>query len=268
VKVRAGGRIVSRAVMIAVAVNGEACSATGPRNMPDGKREVPGVATGLSGAETFRTEFLRSLADRGLRGVTRVIADDHKGLRAAARRVFNATHRRCRIRGMRNALARAPARQRTAVAAMLTTILARETRAEAQWEVVADALREKRPKPGALMEASRGDVRASISFPRERRTQIARTNPLERVNREVKRRAEVIGPRAFLRTGGSHALDPDDEAIVRLLGAFAIMPEPVAHNGSPPGANDGRAVARRHMPLETLGRVTENPTVSLPAVAA
>ena len=79
-KVREDGRIISKAVIIAVAVN------------EDGKREVLGVATGPSEAETFWTDFLRSLADRGLSGVKLVIADDHKGLRAAARRVFNATH--------------------------------------------------------------------------------------------------------------------------------------------------------------------------------
>lgn len=84
-KVRDGGRIVSRAVIIAIGVN------------EDGKREVLGVATGASEAEVFWIEFLRSLADRGLRGVKLVIADDHKGLRAAARRVFNATHQRCRV---------------------------------------------------------------------------------------------------------------------------------------------------------------------------
>src|SRR5215210_6265508 len=99
-KVRDGGRIVSRAVIIAVAVN------------EDGKREVLGVATGPSEAETFWTDFLRSLADRGLRGVKLVIADDHKGLRAAARRVFNATLQRCRVHWMRNALAHAPAKER------------------------------------------------------------------------------------------------------------------------------------------------------------
>jgi putative transposase len=79
-KVREGGRIISRAVIIAVAVNGEAWSATGPRTMPNGKREVLGVATGPSEAATFWTDFLRSLVDRGLRGVKLVIADDHKGL--------------------------------------------------------------------------------------------------------------------------------------------------------------------------------------------
>jgi putative transposase len=73
----------------------------------DGRREVLGVSTGLSGAETFWTDFLRGLADRGLRGVKLVVADDHKGLRAAARRLFNATHQRCRVHWMRNALAHA-----------------------------------------------------------------------------------------------------------------------------------------------------------------
>ena len=146
---------------------------------------------------------------------------------------------------MRNALAHAPAKQRTAVAAMLKTIFAQETRAEAeaQWEIVADALREKQPKLGALMDASRDDVLAYMSFPREHWTQIASTNPLERVNREVKRRADVIG------------IFPNDEAIIRLVGALMLE------------TNDEWAVARRYMSLETLGRVTENPTVRLPTVA-
>ena len=233
-KVREGGRIVSRAVIIAVAVN------------DDGKREVLGVATGPSEAETFWTDFLRSLADRGLRGVKLVVADDHKGLRAAARRVFNATHQRCRIHWMRNALAHAPTKQRMAVAAMLKTIFAQETKADAetQWEVVADALRERQPKLGALMDASRDDVLAYMSFPREHWAQIASTNPLERVNREIKRRADVIG------------IFPNDDAIVRLVGALMLE------------TNDEWAVARRYMSLETLARITDNPTIRLPAVAA
>lgn len=233
-KVREGGRIISKAVILAVAVN------------EDGKREVLGVATGPSEAETFWTEFLRSLADRGLRGVKLVIADDHKGLRAAARRVFNATQQRCRIHWMRNALAHAPTKQRTAVAAMLKTIFAQESKAdaEAQWAIVADALREKQPKLGALLDASRDDVLAYMSFPREHWTQIASTNPLERVNREVKRRADVIG------------IFPNDAAIVRLIGALMLE------------TNDEWAVARRYMSLETLARVTDNPKVRLPAVAS
>ena len=142
VKVREGGRIVSRAVIVAFAVN------------EDGKREVLGVATGPSEAETFWTGFLR--------GVKLVIADNHKGLRAAARRVFNTTHQRCRIHWMRNALGHAPAKERTAVAAMLKTIFAQETKAEAQarWDTVANALREKQDKLGGLIDASRDHVLA------------------------------------------------------------------------------------------------------------
>ena len=224
----------------------------------DGKREVLGVAAGPSEAETFWIEFLRGLADRGLRGVKLVIADDHKGLRAAARRVFDATHQRRRVHWMRNALAHSPKKRRTAVAAMLKTIFAQDTKAEAeaQWAVVADALREKRPKLGALMDASRDDVLAYMSFPREHWTRIASTNPLERVNREIKRRADVIG------------IFPNDEAIIRLVGAFGMGLGPWRHHASLLETNDEWAVARRYMSLESLARVTDNPAVSLPAVAA
>jgi transposase-like protein len=234
IKVRDGGRIISRAVIVAVAVNG------------DGKREVLGIATGPSEAETFWTDFLRSLADRGLRGVKLVIADDHKGLRAAARRVFNASLQRCRVHWMRNALAHAPAKQRAAVAAMLKTIFAQETKAEAmaQWNVVADALRERQPKLSAMMDASREDVLAYMDFPKDHWPQISSTNPLERLNKEIKRRSDVVG------------IFPSDAAIIRLVGALMLE------------TNDEWAVARRYMSLETLARLDHTDTVRLPAVAA
>jgi transposase-like protein len=234
IKVREGGRIISRAVIVAVAVNS------------DGKREVLGIATGPSEAETFWTDFLRSLADRGLRGIKLVIADDHKGLRAAARRVFNASLQRCRVHWMRNALAHAPAKQRAAVAAMLKTIFAQETKAEAaaQWNVVADALREKQPKLGAMMDASREDVLAYMDFPKDHWPQISSTNPLERLNKEIKRRSDVVG------------IFPNDAAIIRLVGALMLE------------TNDEWAVARRYMSLETLARLAHTDTVRLPAVAA
>jgi putative transposase len=234
IKVRECGRIISRAVIVAVAVNS------------DGKREVLGIATGPSEAETFWTDFLRSLADRGLRGIKLVIADDHKGLRAAARRVFNAGLQRCRVHWMRNALAHAPAKQRAAVAAMLKTIFAQETKAEAmaQWNVVADALREKQPKLSAMMDASREDVLAYMDFPKDHWPQIASTNPLERLNKEIKRRSDVVG------------IFPNDAAIIRLVGALMLE------------TNDEWAVARRYMSLETLARLTHSDPVRLPAVAA
>lgn len=174
-----------------------------------------------------------------------VIADDHKGLRAAARRVFDATHQRCRVHWMRNALAHAPTKQRMAVAAMIKTIFAQEAKAEAmvQWDVVADALREKQPKLGALMDASREDVLAYMDFPKDRRPQISSTNPLERLNKEIKRRSDVIG------------IFPNDDAIARLVGALMLE------------TNDEWTVARRYMSLETLARVANPDTVRLPTAA-
>jgi len=234
IKVREGGRIVSRAVIVAVAVN------------DDGKREILGIAAGLSEAETFWTDFLRSLAERGLRGVKLVVADDHKGLQAAARRVFNATHQRCRVHWMRNALARVSTKSRAAVAAMLKTIFAQETKPEAekQWETVADALREKNAKLAEMMDGSREDVLAYMDFPKEHWPQISSTNPLERLNKEIKRRSDVVG------------IFPNDEAIIRLVGALMLE------------QNDEWAVARRYMALETLARIVDDAPVRLPAVAS
>jgi putative transposase len=151
-KVREGGRILSRAVIIAVAVNDDGKREGEPlmrhwfkHNGERRRHRAFGSRDLLDGLAS------RSLADRGLRGVMLVIADDHRRLRAAARTVFNATHQRCRIHRMRNALARAPAKQRVAVAAMLKTIFAQESKAdaEAQWDTVADAARARRTRSSA-----------------------------------------------------------------------------------------------------------------------
>ena len=233
-KEREGGRIVSTAVIVAVAVNTE------------GRREVLGVATGASEAEPFWKGFLRSLADRGLRGVKLVIADDHKGLRAAASKVFSASHQRCRVHWMRNALAHVGPKQRPAVVAMLKTIFAQETpdAAHQQWRQVSDALRERFGKLATMMDGSREDVLAYMAFPKEHWPQIASTNPLERVNKEIKRRADVIG------------IFPNDAAVVRLVGALMLE------------QNDEWAVSRRYMTLETIGTLSDKPFISLPALAA
>jgi putative transposase len=233
-KVREAGRIVSVAVIIAVGVN------------TDGRREVLGVATGASEAEPFWTAFLRSLADRGLRGVKLVIADDHKGLRAAATRVFHATHQRCRVHWMRNALAHVPPQQRPAVVAMLKTIFAQESAkaAHEQWTAVADGLRERFPKLAALMDSAREDVLAYMAFPREHWLQIASTNPLERLNGEIKRRSDVVG------------IFPNEPAIVRLVGALMLE------------QNDEGAVSRRYMSLESLAALSDDPVLRLSAVGA
>ena len=170
----------------------------------------PGRRPGASEAEVFWTDFLRSLADRGLRGVQLVIADDHKGLRAAAARVFNATQQRCRVHWQRNLLAHAKPKQRPAVAAMLKTIFAQESKAEAfeQWNKVADALREKDAKLGELMDAAREDVLAYMDFPKEHWAKISSTNPLERLNKEIKRRTPS---RVFLTRAASQSDDPSPD---------------------------------------------------------
>jgi transposase-like protein len=233
-KVREAGRIVSLAVIIAVGVN------------TDGRREVLGVATGASEAEPFWKAFLRSLADRGLRGVKLVVADDHKGLRAAAAKVFSATHQRCRVHWLRNALAHVPPKQRPAAVAMLKTIFAQDTAeaAQAQWRQVADALRERFPRLAELMDGARDDVLAYMTFPREHWPQIASTNPLERLNGEIKRRADVVG------------IFPNDRSVIRLVGALMLE------------QSDEWAVTRRYMSLESLGTLSDDPIRRLSAVAA
>ncbi len=110
-----------------------------------------------------------------------VVADDHKDLRAAAAKVFSATHQRCRVHRLRNALAAVPPKQRPAAVAMLKTIFAQNTAeaAHAQWRQVADALRERFPKLGELMDGARDDVLDYMTFPRDHWAQIASTNPLD-----------------------------------------------------------------------------------------
>ena len=184
------------------------------------------------------------MADRGLRGVKLVIADDHKGLQAAASKVFHATLQRCRVHWMRNALAHVPATQRPAVTALIKTIFAQDTAADAhaQWKTVADALRERAPKLAELMDEARDDVLAYTAFPKEHWPQIGST--LERLNGEIKRRATVIG------------IFPNDRAAIRLVGALMME------------QNDEWTVSRRYMSLESLAPVSNDPLVRLPAVAA
>ena len=231
-KVREAGRIVSVAVIIAVAVN------------TDGVREVLGMAIGPSEAEPFWSSFLRSLTRRGLRGVKLVISDAHEGLKAAAAKVLKATWQRCRVHFLRNALAHAGKGQRQVVLALINTVFAQETQeaAIAQWRTVADQLRTKFPKLAALMDDAENDVLAFMSFPKSHRVQIHSTNPLERLNAEIKRRTNVVG------------IFPNEPAITRLVGALLLE------------QNDEWQLQRRYLPLEGLQALAENQTVRLSAV--
>jgi transposase-like protein len=235
VKVRREGRIVSVAVIVAVAVNG------------DGRREVLGMTVGCSEAETFWTEFLRSLARRGLRGVKLVVSDAHEGLKAAIAKVLHASWQRCRVHFMRNVLAHAGKSGRRVVSAFVATAFAQDdaTAAQTQWRQVADQLRPKLPKLAAMMDDAEPDVLAFMSFPKDHRPKIHSTNPLERLNGEIKRRTDVVG------------IFPNDEAITRLVGAILLE------------QNDEWAVQRaRYMTLETIAPLRDQPLVTLPAVAA
>ncbi len=234
-KVREAGRIISVAVTIATGVNA------------DGRREVLGLAIGASEAETFWTEFLRSLARRGLRGVKLVISDAHSGLKAAIAKVLHATWQRCRVHMMRNLLAHAGRQGRSVVAAFVGTAFVQEdaAAAKAQWRQVADQLRPKAAKLAAMMDEMEEDVLAYMGFPKEHRAKIHSTNPIERLNGEIKRRTDVVG------------IFPNEAAIRRLVGAILLE------------QNDEWAVQRgRYMTLETIAGLCNEPIIKLPAVAA
>jgi transposase-like protein len=182
-KVREGGRIISVAAIIAVAVNTE------------GRREIVGLGFGPSEAEPFRSNFLKSLAKRGLKSVKLVISDAHEGLRLAITRVLGATWQRCPVHWMRNALAHVPKGQHTMVAAAIGQAFLQPDAAAVHqtWRHVADRLRQRWPKLAGLMDAGEHDVLAYMAFPTQHRTKLHSTNLLERLNREVKRRADVVG---------------------------------------------------------------------------
>jgi transposase-like protein len=235
IKVRQAGRIVSVAVIIAVGVNS------------DGRREVLGMQIGHSEAEVFWTDFLRSLAHRGLRGVKLVISDSHQGIRASVSKVFSATWQRCRVHFMRNALAHAGKSGRRVVSAFIATAFAQETpeAAKAQWRSVADQLRSSVPKLSALMDSAEEDVLAYMTFPAQHRTKLHSNNPIERLNGEIKRRTDVVG------------IFPNENAIIRLVGAILLE------------QNDEWAVQRaRYMTLESVAQLSDNHSITLPAMAA
>lgn len=235
VKVRQDKRTVSVAVTIAMAVNN------------DGRREVLGMDIGPSEAETFWTDFLRKLKRRGLKGVKLVISDAHEGIKAAVSKVFCATWQRCRVHFMRNVLAHAGKPGRRVVAAFIGTAFAQNdaASARAQWRQVADQLRPKVPKLATLLDEAEEDVLAYMTFPREHRAKIHSTNPIERLNGEIKRRTEVVG------------IFPNEAAITRLVGAILLE------------QNDEWTVQRaRYMTLETIAPLSDDPIIMLPAVAA
>ena len=255
-KVREGGRIVAVAAIIAVAVDAE------------GRREIVGLHLGPSEAETFWSTFLKGLLRRGLRGVQagdlRRPRGPQGGDPARARRDVAALPgaldaRRARLRAQRpaepsGACWRPLLRRRSLrlllrlVAAALRQAFPQADQAGAHqvWRQVADQLRPRRPTLSALMDGSEHEVLAYLGFPAQHRAKLHSTNPLERLNKEVKRRADVVG------------IFPNEASITRLSGAVLLE------------ANDEWQLQHRHMPVEATAELlaAEAETLRLPPLAA
>ncbi len=213
------GQVVSRAVVVATGISAE------------GAREVLGVDIGDSEDETFWTRFLRSLKDRGLTGVRLVISDAHPGLKAAITKCFSGTSwQRCRVHFARNLLARVPKGDQEMVAAAFRSIFAQDDpdKLAARYDEVTDALAERLPKAAELLADAKTDVLAFSAFPQAHWRKTWSNNPLERLNKEIKRRSRVVG------------IFPNDTAAIRLIGAVLA------------DQHDEWAVARRYLCEESM----------------
>jgi transposase-like protein len=233
-KVREAGRVISQAVVIAVGVTAS------------GVREVLGVDVGPSEDGAFWLRFLRSLVARGLTGVQLVTSDAHEGLRQAIAAVLHgASWQRCRVHFLRNALALVPKGAQHFVAATIRTVFAQPTpeAAQQQWRQVADSFRARWPRLAALLEETEPEVLAFLAFPSAHWRQVWSTNPLERLNKEVKRRTDVVG------------IFPTSAAAIRLVGA--LLSE----------QHDEWQVGRRYFSAESLAllRREDDPPLALAA---
>ena len=223
-KVRQNHRIVNMAVVIAIGVR------------ESGERDILAVDIGASEDGAFWTAFLRSLVARGLQGVQLVISDAHKGLKEAIEIVLTgATWQRCRVHFMRNVLAHIPKRDKSMVAAALRTIFAQPNQEAARQQLaeVARAMGERWPKAADVLVAGEEDVLSYMTFPPEHWTRIYSTNPLERLNREVKRRTNVVG------------IFPDSDAVLRLVGSVLIE------------IHEEWQTGRRYFSLESMRKLKE-----------
>lgn len=206
-KARVGRRVVSQAVVVAVGV------------AADGRREVLGFDVGDTESEPFWTDFFRSLKARGLDGVKLVISDAHSGLVPAIAVAFQGSAwQRCRVHFMRNVLAKVPKIAGPMVAAIIRTIFVPRGKAElvrAQFDDVVTMLQRSHPAITDMLDTARDDLLAFTSFPSAHWQQIWSTNPLERLNKEIKRRTNVVGtfpnPAALLRLAGHVLIEQHDE---------------------------------------------------------
>lgn len=233
-KIREGGRVCSMALVIAVGVN------------QSGEREVLGFDVGMSEDGAFWEEFLRRLVARGLKGVKLVISDAHEGLKAAVKKILaGSAWQRCRVHFMRNVLSQVPKSYQGMVSSIIRTIFAQNDQASAREQLrhVVDELKNRFPKAMTILEEAEDDILAYMAFPREHWTQIHSTNPLERLNREIRRRTDVV------------CIFPNREAVIRLVGAMLME------------QNDEWQVGRRYFSLESMAKLTSTKEFTLAPVA-
>lgn len=222
VKVRDNGRVVSQAIVIAIGV-----TATG-------EREVLGLDVGPTESGAFWLAFLRSLVARGLTGVRLVVSDAHSGLKMAIESILQGTAwQRCRVHFVRDVLAIVPKSAQQMIAATIRTVFVQPDPVAARhtWRTVADSFRARFPRVAQMMDAAEDEVLAYLSFPLEHWHQIWSNNPLERLNKEIKRRTDVVG------------IFPNPDAVVRLVGA--VLAE----------QHDEWQVARRYFSAESLAKL-------------
>jgi transposase-like protein len=219
VKAREGSRIVSKAVVVAIGLN------------ESGRREVLGMKVGHSETEEFWTDFLRSLLDRGMRGAKLVVSDSHSGLKKAIGKCMGCSWQRCRVHFMRNVLARVPTGRKDMVASFIRTAFAECTLEDTsrKWDEVAAGLEAPFPEVAQLLREAKEDVLAHRAYPQGLWAQLASTNGLERLNREIKRRSDVV------------QIFPNVDSAIRLVGAILME------------QHDEWQVSRRQIPNSSFG---------------
>ncbi|MFL5853001.1 MAG: IS256 family transposase [Solirubrobacteraceae bacterium] len=222
-KVRAGGRVARKCVVVAHGVH------------ETGRREIIGLDVGEAETEAFWREFLRDLVARGLVGVQLAISDAHPGLKAALAQVLGAPWQRCTVHFLRDCLGHARKDQHGVLAALIRPIFNADSGEDARRRLgeAVGQLADRLPKIAAILEEAEDDILAFYAFPTEHRRKLRSTNPLERFNREIGRRADVVG------------IFPDDPSLIRLVSMLAIE------------ANDEWLVGRAYMSRQSMEPLLE-----------